>query len=129
MITELKKIECCTLFVENLLSVRKFYEDIFGLKIIYEDKVSAVLKLDNLMINLLQITEAPELIEPTMVATQGNGCRLMFTILVQNVDAICEQLKQHNVSLLNGPINRPWGRRTAAFCDPAGNTWEIAQEI
>jgi uncharacterized glyoxalase superfamily protein PhnB len=31
------------------------------------------------------------------------------------------------VALLNGPIDRPWGRRTAAFADPAGNVWEIAQ--
>jgi uncharacterized glyoxalase superfamily protein PhnB len=31
--------------------------------------------------------------------------------------------------LLNGPIDRPWGRRTAAFADPAGHLWEVAQEL
>ncbi|MEQ1721617.1 MAG: VOC family protein [Pseudobdellovibrio sp.] len=129
MISELKKIECCTLFVENLASTKAFYEDVFGLKVIFEDAVSVVLKLDNLMINLLQISEAAQLIEPAQVAAPSNGSRLVFTILVQNVDSVCEKLQKHNVKLLNGPINRLWGRRTAAFTDPAGNAWEVAQEF
>lgn len=129
MISELQKIECCTLFVENLAPVRAFYEDVFGLKTVYEDKVSAVLKFENLMINLLQISEAPQLITPAKVAGQSSGSRLLFTVLVKNVDSVCERLQQHKVKLLNGPINRPWGRRTAAFTDPAGNAWEVAQEI
>jgi uncharacterized glyoxalase superfamily protein PhnB len=31
------------------------------------------------------------------------------------------------VKLLNGPMDRPWGIRTAAFADPAGHVWEIAK--
>ena len=80
VIAEFKKIECCTLFVEDLASVRDFYENIFGLKIVYQDKVSAVFKFSDLMINILQITEAAELIEPAQVAKQASGSRFMFTI-------------------------------------------------
>ena len=29
--------------------------------------------------------------------------------------------------LLNGPMDRPWGIRTASFRDPGGHIWEIAQ--
>ncbi|MDQ3782600.1 MAG: VOC family protein, partial [Actinomycetota bacterium] len=29
--------------------------------------------------------------------------------------------------LLNGPVDRPWGVRTASFRDPAGHIWEIAR--
>jgi catechol 2,3-dioxygenase-like lactoylglutathione lyase family enzyme len=32
------------------------------------------------------------------------------------------------VELLNGPIDREWGVRTAAFADPDGHVWEVAQE-
>src|SRR5206468_12511116 len=32
-------------------------------------------------------------------------------------------------SLLNGPIDRPWGMRTAAFADPDGHIWEVAAKI
>jgi catechol 2,3-dioxygenase-like lactoylglutathione lyase family enzyme len=33
------------------------------------------------------------------------------------------------VELLNGPLDREWGVRTAAFADPDGHVWEIAQEL
>lgn len=33
------------------------------------------------------------------------------------------------VELLNGPMDREWGVRTACFADPAGNVWEIAQVL
>ena len=50
-----------------------------------------------------------------------------MTIKVADVDSVCRQLKAHGVALLNGPVDRPWKRRTATFEDPAGNVWEIAQ--
>jgi len=30
------------------------------------------------------------------------------------------------VGLLNGPVDRPWGMRTASFTDPGGHIWELA---
>ncbi|WP_408649967.1 VOC family protein, partial [Jatrophihabitans sp.] len=52
--------------------------------------------------------------------------RTVFTIEVEDVDAMCEQLTGRGVRLLNGPMDRPWGIRTASFSDPAGHIWEIA---
>ena len=43
------------------------------------------------------------------------------------VDATCAWLAQRGVELLNGPMDRPWGIRTATFQDPAGHIWEIAK--
>ena len=40
-----------------------------------------------------------------------------------------ETLRSRGVAMLNGPIDRPWGKRTAAFLDPSGTVWEIAQDI
>jgi uncharacterized glyoxalase superfamily protein PhnB len=81
------------------------------------------------MINLLQVSEAHELIEPAAVAGPEVGSRLLLTIKVADANAVCAELERHGVKLLNGPVDRPWGRRTAAFADPAGNVWEIAQEL
>jgi len=53
----------------------------------------------------------------------------MLTIEVDDANAVCAELEAHGVKLLSGPTDRPWGRGTAAFADPAGNTWEIAQEL
>jgi lactoylglutathione lyase len=129
VIKALSEIEVITLYVEDLQSSKAFYQDVFGLEIIYQDDVSAVAKLNNLLVNLLQVSEAHGLIEPAVVAPAASGSRALYTIKVQDADAIAAELEQHGVKLINGPIDRPWGRRTAAFADPAGNVWEIAQEI
>jgi catechol 2,3-dioxygenase-like lactoylglutathione lyase family enzyme len=129
MIKALNEIEVITLYVESAQTAKAFYQDVFGLKVIYEDDVSAVVRMNNLMINLLQVSEAHALIEPAQVADRGAGTRLLLTIKVADADAVCKELEQHGVSLLNGPVDRPWGRRTAAFTDPDGNVWEIAQEL
>ena len=128
-ISEMKNLECITLFVEDLAASKKFYLEIFDLRIVYEDPVSAVFKLENVMINVLKISEAPGLIAPARVADNNAGPRFMFTVRVRNVDEVCGKLKALGVQLLNGPQDRPWGRRTAAFADPAGHVWELAHEI
>lgn len=53
----------------------------------------------------------------------------MLTVNVVDVDAVCAALRERGVELVNGPIDRPWGRRTAVFVDPSGLPWEIAQEL
>jgi catechol 2,3-dioxygenase-like lactoylglutathione lyase family enzyme len=127
MIEGLNEIEVISLFAEDVAATKAFYQTVFGAPIVYEDEVSAVFKLQNLLINLLQASEAPELVEPLAVGRSDVGPRLMLTVRVENVDRVCEQLRELGVALLNGPVDRPWGRRTAAFADPAGNVWEVAQ--
>ena len=52
---------------------------------------------------------------------------MVFTIQVDDVDAMCAELTARGVVLLNGPMDRPWGIRTASFRDPGGHIWEIAR--
>ncbi|MEJ2752593.1 MAG: VOC family protein, partial [Chloroflexota bacterium] len=54
------------------------------------------------------------------------GARFVFTIGVEDIDAMCAELANRGVALLNGPMDRPWGIRTASSIDPAGYIWEIA---
>jgi catechol 2,3-dioxygenase-like lactoylglutathione lyase family enzyme len=119
-------IDAITLFAEDLDRSKRFYQDVFGLPVYFEDANSAVFKLDNTLINLLDITQAPELIGPGAVAAREAGARAQFTIGVDDVDAVCAELARRGVELLNGPMNRPWGIRTASFADPSGHIWEIA---
>lgn len=119
-------ISAITLFVEDLASTRQFYQDAFGLPIHYQDDVSAVFRFEGTLINLLQVSEAHELIAPAAVASPDAGARIQFTITVDDVDATYADLTARGVTFLNGPMDRPWGIRTAAFRDPAGHIWEIA---
>jgi catechol 2,3-dioxygenase-like lactoylglutathione lyase family enzyme len=122
-----KAISAITLFVEDLAVTKAFYQEVFGLPVHFADDDSAVFVFGDTMINLLKVGEAPELIAPAPVAPPEAGARYQFTIPVDDVDAMCEELRRRGVELLNGPMDRPWGIRTAAFRDPAGHIWEIAK--
>ena len=50
----------------------------------------------------------------------------MLTVNVPDVDAVCAELADRGVPLVNGPMDRPWGIRTASFRDPSGQIWEVA---
>ncbi len=120
-------ISTVTLFVEDLAAARHFYTDVFGLSIVFEDEESIVFDFGNATVNLLESSAAGELIEPAPVAGPESGSRSVFTIGVDDVDAMCKELAARGVELLNGPMDRPWGVRTAAFRDPGGHIWEIAK--
>jgi catechol 2,3-dioxygenase-like lactoylglutathione lyase family enzyme len=127
--TALRDIGAITLFVEDLPAARAFYADVLRLGCVFEDDNSAVFDLGNTVINLLDAREAPGLIAPARVAGPAAGARCQFTIWVEDADAVCADLRARGVSLLNGPQDRPWGQRTAAFADPAGHVWEVAQHL
>ena len=122
-----KGIFAITVFTENLAADIAFYQRVFGLPIEFEGPTSAVFKFGDTLVNLLKITQADELIAPARVAGRESGSRFVFTIGVGDVDAMCAELVRRGVELLNGPIDRPWGTRTASFMDPAGYIWEIAK--
>ncbi|HXR43750.1 MAG TPA: VOC family protein [Pseudolysinimonas sp.] len=117
-------ITAITLFVDDLAASREFYARAFELPVFWEDDNSVVFQFGNTLINLLAVREAVELIAPAEVGT--SGARMQFTLTVDDVDASCAELVARGVPLLNGPLDRPWGIRTAAFADPSGHIWEIA---
>jgi len=120
-------ISAISLFVEDLDAAKRFYGGVFGLPLVFEDDDSAVFNFGNTIVNLLKATAALELIEPAAVASREAGARFQFTIEVDDVDAMCRELAARGVELLNGPMDRPWGVRTASFRDPGGHIWEIAR--
>ena len=122
-------IAAITLFTDDLVATRDFYAEVFELPVMFEDKDSAVFDFNNTLINLLRTTAADELIEPATVASAKAGSRLQLTIEVEDADRACAELADKGVRLLNGPVDRPWGIRTASFTDPGGHIWEIAQSL
>ena len=124
-----KSIDAITLFVEDLEQSKLFYQAALGMSVDFEDGNSAVFRFENTLINLLKIPAARSLIEPGVVASPLSGSRFQLTIPVDDVDAACAELKARGVELLNGPMNRAWGIRTASFTDPGGHIWELAQPL
>jgi catechol 2,3-dioxygenase-like lactoylglutathione lyase family enzyme len=129
MSEKLQSIGAITMFIDDRERSKAFYEQVFGVPAVHEDDVSIAFKFDSIVVNLLEVSEAPGLIGPARVATADAGSRFQLTVGVDDTDAVCSQLAALGVELLNGPMNRPWGIRTAAFTDPDGHIWEVAGKI
>ena len=129
MSESMKSVGAITLFVDDPERSKEFYARVFEAPAVYEDDDAVAFEFENMIVNLLRAPAADELIEPAAVAPRESGARFQLTIWVEDADAVCEQLGAVGVELLNGPQDREWGMRTAAFADPDGHVWEVAAKI
>jgi catechol 2,3-dioxygenase-like lactoylglutathione lyase family enzyme len=118
-----------TLFVDDPRRSKEFYGRVFDLQPVYEDESAVAFRFENTIVNLLEASAAHELVEPAPVAAGEAGSSFQLTIWVDDAEAACAELDARRIELLNGPLDRPWGVRTAAFADPDGHVWEIAQQL
>jgi catechol 2,3-dioxygenase-like lactoylglutathione lyase family enzyme len=124
-----KRISAITLFVEDKDRAKSFYETALELQPAHDDETEVMFRLANTLLFLTNVSEAARMIAPAVVGNPHQGPRHVFAIIVDDVDAVCEELKAKGIGLLNGPEDRPWGMRTANFQDPDGYVWEIATEL
>ncbi|WP_110515894.1 VOC family protein [Herpetosiphon llansteffanensis] len=122
-------ISAITLFVPDAViqSTTQFYQQTFGLPMVFSDENSMVFQFGSTLINLLTESAAVELLDP-MAVPKANS-RALYTITVSNTDQVYAELRERGVEFINGPIDRSWGVRTASFADPAGHLWELAQPL
>jgi catechol 2,3-dioxygenase-like lactoylglutathione lyase family enzyme len=125
----LDSVGAITMFVADHGRAKSFYEKTFDAELVYEDEHSIAFEFESLTVNLLLTEQAHGLIGPAVVADEDAGSRFQLTIGVADTDAACAELARRGVELLNGPLDRPWGMRTAAFADPDGHIWEVAAKI
>ena len=129
MSDSLKSVGAITMFVDDPQRSKSFYESVFEAPAVYEDANAVAFEFENMIVNLLRTPAAHELIEPAAVAGRAAGSRFQLTIWVDDTDAVCAELARRGVELLNGPMNREWGMRTASFMDPDGHIWEVAEKL
>lgn len=129
MTSPLAALTLVNLFVEDLPAAKTFYADVLGLEFAFGDEYASAYSLGGTLINLLTIDAAKKQIAPATVAPADSGVRVQFAVVVDDIDARCAELEAKGVSVINGPIDQPWGMRTACFTDPAGHLWEYAQPI
>src|SRR5262245_62066589 len=58
MAVPLSNLGAITLFVDDLEDSKRFYRDVFGLRLLFEDENSAAFDLGNTMVNLLRAPAA-----------------------------------------------------------------------
>jgi lactoylglutathione lyase len=70
-----------------------------------------------------------EMLGQVPLAGSSSGASFQLAIFVDDADALCTDLAKRGVSIIHGPINRPWGVRNAAFRDPDGHIWAFSSDI
>jgi catechol 2,3-dioxygenase-like lactoylglutathione lyase family enzyme len=126
---QVKGLSAVTLFVEDLAAAKDFQDTVFGRPLVFEDESSAAYDFGGVIVNLLATSAAPELVGPATVAGPGSGQRFVLSVEVTDVDAEVARLAEAGITPLGGPVDRPWGIRTANLRDPAGHVWEIAHPL
>jgi len=125
----LNSVGAITMFIEDVQRSKAFYSRVFGAEAVYEDENAVAFRFENMVVNLLRVSAAHDLIAPAPVGDAEAARRFQLTIWVEDTDEVCEQLAEHGVELVNGPLDREWGLRTAAFADPDGHIWEVAAPL
>jgi predicted enzyme related to lactoylglutathione lyase len=123
---EAQRVFAITLFTDDLAESARFYRSVFDVPVLNEDETSIAFGFPNIVVNLVTVDETPQLIGPAPVGRAGTPARMMLTLQVLDVDGVCERLVAQGMKLLNGPMTRPWGPRTATFADPSGHCWELS---
>lgn len=125
----LRTIGAISLMTEDLAASKEFYTTVFGASVLFEDAESCGVRFNNVILNLLVASAGGELIHPSAVASPDSGKRFQMSVFVDDLEAEIAKLKAHGVKFLTGPETKPWGKRTVTFDDPAGHSWEIAQDV
>ena len=115
-----------TLISHDLDKSRDFYGNKLSLTEVYRDENSSAYRAGTTLINCLASSEADELLAPATLASVQSGTDVVYTLKCQDIDATVQELIAKGVQILSGPMDRPWGIRTASFQDPSGHTWELA---
>ena len=123
-----KTVVALTLFVADPQESKAFYGRVFGAQPIFEDDNSVAVQFDNLVLNFLKRGAAVEnLLGPVPAAEPGAS--FLSTVWVEDADAACAELERRGVTIAHGPLDRPWGLRTASFADPDGYLWEVGAKL
>ena len=130
MSQSLKSVNVITLFVEDPLRSKEFYERIFDVVGVDEGHGTVIFQFGNLFLRLLSRGEAEsEMLGQVSVADPGAGTSVQLGFAVDDADVFCTALSERGVSIVYGPVDRPWGRRNAAFIDLDGHVWQFGSDI
>ena len=125
-----KRFFAVTLFVDDLVRERQWYSDVFAMPIVDESPENCVFRFPGgVFINLNALTALSGHVGPNPPAKAGEPSRTMLSLEVGDVDAVLQRVAALGVKPLVGPVDRPWGSRTATIVDPSGTYWELFNPI
>ena len=92
MAISLKSVNVINLFAEDFIGTKSFYQEVFGLPLIFEDEDSALFQFENVMVMVRDVSAASEFIPSAAVGSPEGGPRFVLAVFVDDVDAACTEL-------------------------------------
>jgi lactoylglutathione lyase len=130
MAQSLMTVNVITLFVEDQQRSKEFYERVFEVAPVNEERGTVIFKFDNLFLRLLTRVEAEnQMLGQVPLANPDSGASVLLAVFVDDAEALCLELAERGASIVFGPVDRPWGVRNAAFRDPDGHIWVLSSDI
>lgn len=124
--THLAKVDYVILYVRDLERSISYYRDVIGLPFKFSESGYAEFATEGTKFALFERARLPQLIGRD--ATEGEAT-MEVAFLVEDVDREADRLRDAGVTVLSGPVDRPWGQRTFHLLDPDGHVVELAQEL
>lgn len=107
------------LITNDVLRLRAFYEEVFGVKAEGDDIHSGI-SIDGFTFVFDHVAIAKE--NPTFYYVESGGANNVIAgFNVGDVDAEYSRLLVLGAEMLNEPTTHPWGARSFQFRDPDGN--------
>ena len=124
--TRLSSVDYVILYVRDLERSISFYREVIGLPFKFTESGYAEFATEGTKFALFEWARLPQLIGREAI----NGEATMeVAFLVDDVDREAERLRRAGVTVLSGPVDRPWQQRTFHLLDPDGHVVELAQEL
>lgn len=115
------------LFVRDISISKRFYQDLFSLKIENDFGENISFKEG---FSLWQKKRAEEIIFNSKKQAYGNeGKNLELYFETSNIEAVWKRIKQKSINLIHGLKEEPWGQRTIRIFDPDNFIIEIAEPL
>ena len=116
------------IFVSDITTSKKFYQDIFDLEVEHDFKENIVFKNS---ISLWNIKRAEEIIygstKSSRFEERTKSVELYFE--TENIEAVYNSLEEKNVEMVHKLKEEIWGQRTLRFYDPDKFIIEVAEPM
>lgn len=123
----IKAIDYTVIYVRDLSSMRRFYEDVLGFELIRELSprwIEYRVGPNTLALAIPGLTAKDDPVPKHTAALQ-----LAFRVARDEVDACAAELARHGIEVMLPPTDQSFGHRTLFFRDSDGNLLEIYAEI
>lgn len=123
------RVSLVTIGAQEMGRLRRFYADLGWSQTEFSSDEYAVFQTAGVLLSLFPLEKLAEdagveLVEPT---SGFRGITLAINVeKPEQVDAVMAAAEGAGARVLRAPSDAFWGGRTAYFCDPEMNLWEVA---